>query len=73
MGEKYAHWLPKSDQSLRYWVFFEASDFVTMPYAGGLADQPKWVLDDFAALSEITEYNELLVELEYLERRLLNV
>jgi len=73
IGQKYLNWIPRHDQSYYYWTFFEASNFQTLPYAGGLADQPEWLLADFSAFIELTEYNELIAEKERLERRLLDV
>lgn len=73
LGKRYDKWLPRSDESYHYWTFFEASNFQTLPFAGGLADQPVWLLQDFRALIDITEYNELTVEHEELTRKLSDV
>ena len=73
IGKKYEHWIPRSDYSLRYWSYFEASNYQSVPFAGGLADQPQWLTRDFNDLAEITEYFELMVEMEDLQRRLADV
>jgi hypothetical protein len=68
IGEKYANWLPRSDESYRYWTFFEASDYKLLPFAGGLADQPEWLLKDFDGFIEMTYFFNLLVESEELSK-----
>ncbi len=73
LGQKYTNWLPHSDKSFYYWTFFEASNYQTLPFIGGLADQPCWLLDDFGGFIDLTEYNELGVEREELLRKLSNV
>jgi len=65
--------LPRSDKSFYYWTFFEASNYQTLPFTGGLADQPEWLLKDFGVFIELTEYNELQMEHEELLRKLNNV
>jgi hypothetical protein len=79
LGQKYvgedgkAKWIPRSDMSFFYWTFFETSNFTLLPYPGGLVDQPDWIMYDFSAYIEITEYNELLCEQQDLIERLDNV
>ncbi|MHC4558865.1 MAG: hypothetical protein ACYS80_16355 [Planctomycetota bacterium] len=70
LGQKYVDWIPRSDMSYFYWTFFEVSNFTTLPYAGGLVDQPDWIMFDFSAYIEITEYNELLIEHDELTKRM---
>ncbi len=71
IGKKYINWVPRSDYSLGYWAVYEASGFKTLPYAGGMVDQPNWIRADFYGFMELTEYNEMANEVKRLERRLL--
>lgn len=70
LGEKYAKWIPRSDESLAYWTFFETSGFRLPPYSGGWVDQPTWIKNDFYGFMELTEYNELIQEYRALETKL---
>lgn len=74
LGQKYGkNWLPRDERTYRLFTLWELSDYKAYPYAGGLLDQPNWILDDFESYMEITEYNELGKELERLEQRLVDL
>jgi len=68
IGNKYDKWMPRSDESFYYYTFFEAHNI--LPFSGGLANQPVWLLRDWTAFMELTEYNELLAERDRLTKRL---
>lgn len=58
-------WLPKSGDVLyQAWTWFKASNYSCLPYAGGLLDQPVWVLNEFAMFDLIEEYYALSEELQ---------
>lgn len=73
IGKRYSNWLSRSDKSFKYWTFFEASGYHLLPFAGGLADQPEWLLKDFEVFIDLTTYFELWAERDRLSRRLSNV
>jgi len=64
-----SEWIPVSDMSYVWWTYFIASNYTCLPFPGGLADQPEWILADFAGFNEIAEHEELAHEVDRLEKR----
>jgi hypothetical protein len=61
------HWIPAQDISLVWWTYLEAHHL--LPFGGTLADQPEWVILDFAGFNEIAEHEELVYEMDRLKER----
>lgn len=64
-----SEWIPKSDMTFQWWTYWEASNFVTLPFGGAIVDQPEWIWSDFAGFSELEEHQELWHEHERLVER----
>lgn len=64
-------WIPKRDESERYYYLWETSNYAPNIYnAGGLGDQPKWLFDDFEGIAGMMEIQELIKEKERLTKQL---
>lgn len=71
LGKRYENWQPSCEWSYDIFTHYEASEFdPAIYYAGGLANQPKWLLNDFKGFFALTEYYALTYEKERLHRRL---
>jgi len=62
-------WIPSHDLSFVWWTYWETSGYVVLPFAGALADQPNWLMADYAGFNEIAEHEELVYEYERLKKR----
>lgn len=48
-------WLNDPERSWPIWQWMEATGWKFLPYAGGLLDQPDWLLRDLLTVSAISE------------------
>jgi hypothetical protein len=62
-------WIPHHEMSYVWWTYFESSNWVRLPFEGGIADQPLWVWDDFARYNDIAEFENLYYEKDRLIKR----
>jgi hypothetical protein len=46
----------RPEESFEIWSLMEATDWKYLPYAGGLLDQPDWLLEDIFTLSWRSRY-----------------
>lgn len=64
-----ARWQPRSWSVYEWWVIWRASNYQTLPFAGGLVDQPAWLIDEFWMLNAVEEFYSLQEEMAQLGRR----
>jgi hypothetical protein len=66
-------WIPHHDMSYMWWTYFESSNWVSLPFEGGIADQPLWLWEDFSHYDDIAEFENLCEEQKRLQKRLLKL
>lgn len=48
-------WLNDLERSWKIWTLLEATGWKFLPYAGGVMEQPDWLLSDLMTIAAISE------------------